>query len=269
MSFIFNSVTFANYGVEVQYDWRIAGASARSLKTLPLSGADRLYFSPNGQAQPIEIVFPVQIIAATSALLKSYIDSINAALRTTAPAALSFTTWQAARTWLAMWDQVPLSYEILNDCVVATTIKFIANPYMTSTTLASSNANVTADPTEIWVPGPTSGDGTVEGNALCLPTYILRNTGGAIAADDLEIWNYHTGDLVRWNDTLDDETYLRFNCLTGVVETSPDGSTYTEQVGKLIGSSEFLPLQGGIANKLIVIGCAGGNLAWTYYGRYY
>ncbi len=269
MSFVFNSVTFANYGVEVQDGWKVAGASARSLKTLPLSGADKLYFSPNGQAQPITISFPVLIKAATPTLLKSYIDSINAALRTTAPAALLLSAWQSARTWLAMWDQVPLQYDPISDYCYSTAITFIANPYMTSTTLADDDADVTADPTEIWVPGPTSGDGAVEGNALCLPTYILSNTGGAIAANDLEIWNYHTGHMVRWTDTLANGYYLRFNCDTGLVETSADGVTYTEQVGKLTGSPEFVPLQGGIANKLIVVGCAGGNLAWTYYGRWF
>jgi hypothetical protein len=269
-AFTFNGTDFSQYGITVTRDFseNWPGMTGNPIKAVGSTGSQRV-FMEGGAAQPIEITFPVRMAADSKEDLQDNIDAISTALRTVSDAALVVDWLYTDRYYMARWNNAPIRYKWKNPTTVYFDIGFIAQPYLVSTTSVSGYAAINQNPMEIWIPGPNQNSGVVTGNALCLPLWKIKNTGSAISAESLEIWNYHTGDVARWTDTFAQDTYFQYDCDTLLVESSSDGTTWTECFGKLTGSRMFTPLQGGIANKIIVIGCTSGILYWTYRGRYY
>lgn len=263
MSFTFNSVVFANLGVTVLDGWEVTGATTRPLKAVGLPGASRVWYA-SGDSSACVVEFPVRIQAATAAALITALDAINAALTTTADAALSY--YYTDRAWLARWDGVALRCPVLNTTTLQTRIRFLAQPNMLATSATTGSVSITGTPQTVYIPGPNLSSGLVAGNAVTAPVLTLRNTSSAIASSGLIILNATTGDYITYLDTVPNNRYVRFNCDLRKAYTSPDGTTWTEVLGKV--ASDWLTIQGGVAATLSVVGCGGGTLSWSYTGRF-
>lgn len=264
MSFTFNGIAFSSYGVEVIEGFTPTGATSNPVSAIGLPAAARVWYQ-RGEAAPIEIEFPVRIQAASAGALVTALDNIHAALSTTDDKALEF--WYTDRYWLARWDGRALRMPVLNTTTLTTTIRFLAQPNMLkSGSEESGSCVITTNPQTVYVPGPLVGDGVCAGNTTTAPVLILENTGASIAAAELEIWNYVTGDYLNYSDSVPTTTWVKFDCATRIAYTSPDGSTWTPQTGRV--STNWLTFTGGAAAQLVVIGCAAGELSWTYRGRF-
>ena len=182
MSFTFNSLAFANYGVTVLAGWEPRTATNRPVKGYGLPASDKIWYQQELSA-PIEVVFPVRIQGSN---LQTTLDSVQAALSSTDDdAVLSF--WYADRHWLARWDGIALKCTVLNTTTVTTTIRFLAQPNMIATSASPSSVSITTNPQTVYIPGPLVGDGVVAGNAPVGPVITLRNTGTAIAQNNNEV----------------------------------------------------------------------------------
>lgn len=263
MSFTFNSVPFANYGVEVTNDFQLTGAASYPIASIGLPAAPKVWYY-QAPTERVEITFPVRIKSTTPALLFAALDSINAALKTTADAVLTFG--YTDRSWMARWDGQPLRLGTLNSAAFHTTIRFYAQPTMVATTPVSASKSLTASPQTVYVPGPNSNSGVVSGNAETWPVLIVKNTGAEIASGALQITNAVTGDSIVYGDTIPTNRYVKFDCATRICSVSTDGTTYTAVTGKVLTS--WLTFTGGAAANLLVVGCAAGTLYWTYTARY-
>jgi len=263
MSFTFNNVDFGTLGVTVLDNFELPGATSKPVRPIGLPAADKVWYE-QGECEPVEITFPVRIAAATAGALQTALDLINTALTTTVDVTLSY--WYTDRHWNARWDGKALRMPVLNTCTLETTIRFLAQPNMLATSPSTGNVAITINPQTIWVPGPIEASGVIAGNTIVAPILILRNTAAEIAADGLEIWNYVTGAYLDYVDSVPDETYVKFDCDTRRSYASVDGTTYTEVIGKV--TTNWLTFTGGAAARLVVIGCAGGTLSWSYRGRF-
>lgn len=263
MSFTFDGTDFSTLGVTVLNTFELSGATSRPVRSVGLPAADRVWYE-RGESKPVAVKFPVRIAAASSAALQAALDDINAALSTDDDAELSY--WYSDRVWLARWDGEALQLPVLNTCAFETTITFLAQPNMVAVDAEEDDATITTDPQTVWIPGPLEASGVVDGNAAVAPTLILENTGGDIAAGDLEIWNYATGAYIDYADAVPDTTFVKFDCDARRCYVSADGLTWTEVFGKV--STNWLTITGGSAAQLRVVGCAGGELSWSYRGKF-
>ena len=267
LGFTFNSVNFETYGLQVERGYTPPARPGREKSARGLPGTDSVIIS-RGTSRPLDIELPCRIKGVDNATLLSYLDTLETNLETTTTAALIISFWRSDRYWLAQWDGVPLVYRSLNPTCVKTTIRFIAQPNAYGNTEYNDHRAVAANPTTMWIPGPIEASGTVAGNSETYPVWEITNSGGDIASGEFQLWNYDTGDYIQYNDTFVDGAVIKIDSATGRFWLDLAGGGYVEQTGKITGSPKGVPLTGGVAGELRVIGMTGGDIEWTYRGRF-
>jgi hypothetical protein len=257
-AFTFNTKDFADYGLLVEAPFVPPMATADKDAIIAVPGA--LWDSPALPA-PVKVQFNCRIEGADAAALAVNLWDVLNALK------LAHGTWATLyyfysdRHWLARWDTEELQLQIINPCVVKTTITFNAQATMIAETPITQNANITTNPQSVNV----TASGAVAGTGYTYPLVTLRNTDAdPIAVETLEFENVTTGATVAYAGSLAAGSYIRLDCAHRVAETSPDNSTWADHSDLIVADDKWLALLGGEQNEITITGCDTGTLTLVY-----